>query len=423
MQSLMILGRQPSLGLAELESLYGSAAVIPVDGLAALVDVNPSSVEFDSLGGSIKYGKMLTILDTTDWRGIEKFLAQTIPGQADTLPEGKLTLGLSVYGLRVSPAGVQATGLTLKKVIRKSGRSVRLVPNNELELNTAQVLHNRLTGENGWELLLVRYGDKTILAQTVGVQDIESYTVRDRDRPKRDTRVGMLPPKLAQILINLAVGEVPIPRGAFPDYIEEEPEVSPNVIPTETPTILDPFCGTGVVLQEAVLMGYMAYGTDIDSRMVEYSRANIAWLPGKFETGDLPVPIEAGDATNYRWTEKFTHVASETYLGRPFTSLPSPEVLGQTVSECNLIIKKFLKNIGTQIDTGTRLALAVPAWQVRSGQFKHLPLLAGPSGSNLDSLEEIGYNRISFEHVRSEELLYYREGQVVARELLILTKQ
>ena len=28
--------------------------------------------------------------------------------------------------------------------------------------------------------------------------------IRDQNRPKRDARVGMLPPKLAQIMINLA---------------------------------------------------------------------------------------------------------------------------------------------------------------------------------------------------------------------------
>src|SRR5262249_8047041 len=154
---------------------------------------------------------------------------------------------------------------------KSSGRTVRLVPNQTAELSTAQVIHNKLTSPNGWELVLVRSGQQTIIAQTVSVQNIDSYTVRDRGRPKRDTRVGMLPPKLAQMLINLAVGPA--------EFEHIAPELSGDVClqPEDNAklraaranfTVLDPFCGTGVVLQEALLMGYRAYGSDLEARMV-----------------------------------------------------------------------------------------------------------------------------------------------------------
>ncbi len=398
--SLFILGRQPALGLAELESLYGAAGLRPVGREAALLDTDPAAVDFDRLGGAIKFGRVLTTLPSVDWRDIEKYLTGSLPKLAEDLPEGKLTLGMSVYNLRVSPAAIQALGLTLKKSIRKSGRSVRLVPNKELELNTAQVLHNNLDRDNGWELLLVRDGSQTIIGQTLRVQDIESYTIRDRERPKRDARVGMLPPKLAQIIINLAVSDQDKSQAA----------------------ILDPFCGTGVVLQEAGLMGLSTYGTDLDERMVRYTRDNINWVNDYLRVS-FQWKADVGDATTFVWDPIFNAVACETYLGRPFTALPNPEVLHQTVSEVNLIIKKFLKNIGSQVSSGTRMCVAVPAWQVRPGQFKHLPLLAGPSATNLDSLGELGYNRTIFEHVSSRDLLYYRADQVVARELLVLIKK
>lgn len=403
MQSLLILGRQPALGLAELESLYGAEALRPAGATAALLDIDTDKINFDRLGGSTRLAKVLTVLDTTDWRDIEKFLVSSTPEHAALLPEGKLTIGLSAYGIKVSPAAVNATGLSVKKSIRKSGKSARLVPNKSLELNTAQVLHNNLTGSNGWELLLVRDDRRTILAQTVQVQDIESYTIRDRERPRRDARVGMLPPKLAQIIINLAT-----------NYIHETDRT--DVIYLDRPTVLlDPFCGTGVVLTEAKLQGFGVYGTDIEQRMVEYSHANLEWLAEHFTTSDAPVKLEVGDATSHHWNPEPDVIACETYLGRPFTTPPVPEVLAQTISECNLIIKKFLKNVGSQVKPGFTLCLAVPAWQTRPGQFKHLPLL--------DSLEELRYNRISFEHVRNRDLLYYREDQVVARELLVLVKK
>ncbi|MEJ0073747.1 MAG: hypothetical protein WDN27_06825 [Candidatus Saccharibacteria bacterium] len=65
---------------------------------------------------------------------------------------------------------------------------MRLIPNNELELNTAQVVHNHLTGPQGWELLLIATSrNTTLVARTVSVQDIDSYTPA-RPRPTQARR-------------------------------------------------------------------------------------------------------------------------------------------------------------------------------------------------------------------------------------------
>ena len=411
MQSVMVLGRQPALGLAELESLYGSAKLRPAGGQAVIVDVDPCLLAFDRLGGSTKFCKLLTTLDTTNWKQVEKFLLQVSPGHSQTMPEGKMTLGLSLYGFDISLRQIEATGLSLKKAIRKTGRPVRRVPNKSAELNAAQILHNKLTGPNGWELVFIRDGGKTVVAQTVKVQDIESYTLRDRGRPKRDAKVGMLPPKLAQILLNLGAGQLAEETLSSICDIPADQEIP---LPLLEKTVLDAFCGTGVVLQEAVLMGYHAYGTDLEPRMVEYSKANLAWLADQSRLAPACCRVEIGDATSHHWQKPVDFVACETYLGRPFTARPDGETLAQTVADCNLIIKKFLQNIHDQITVGTRLALAIPAWQMRPNEFKHLPLI--------DSLSELGYNRVSFEHIRDEDLLYYRADQIVARQLLVLTR-
>jgi tRNA G10 N-methylase Trm11 len=412
MQSLMILGRQPALGLAELESLYGSAKLRPVGGKAVIVDVDPCLLAFDRLGGSLKFCKILTTLDTINWKQIEKFLIQVSPGHSQTMPAGKMRLGLSNIGLNIDLKQLEKTGLTVKKAIKKTGRNVRLVPNKEAELNTAQVIHNQLTGPTGWELVFIKDGLKTIIAQTVKVQDIISYTKRDRERPKRDARVGMLPPKLAQIIINLAVGQLPVDKlGSICD-IPAGQEIPLNLL---NKTILDPFCGSGVVLQEAALMGYHVYGTDLEQRMVDYSNDNLKWLlGGNSRLDSIDSKLESADATSDKW-DAFDFVASETYLGRPFTAKPDNEILARTVSECNLIIKKFLQNIGRQIKAGTRLCLAVPAWQVQPNEFRHLPLI--------DQISDLGYNRVRFEHIQDDDLIYYRSDQIVARQLLVITRK
>ena len=412
MQSLLTLGRQPLIGIAEVEALYGADKIRPIGDTALLIDVDPCLLAFDRLGGAIKFCKVLTTLDTTNWKQIERFLLQAAPDHAKQMPEGKMQLGLSVQGFDIGIRQLEATGLTIKKAIRKTGRSVRLIPNKEPELSSPQVIHNHLTGPTGWELVFVKNGDQTIVAQTVKVQDIASYTHRDRDRPKRDSKVGMLPPKLAQIIINLATG--PIPEAQL-SSICDTPADQPIPLKILNRTVLDPFCGTGVVLQEAALMGYHAYGTDLEPRMISYSQANMDWLFAEYGTPTDTLRLEQGDATEHNWPAPIDFVAGETYLGKPFTSAPEPDVLAQTANDCNTIIKKFLRNLHGQLQPGTRLCLAVPAWQTRPDEFKYLPLI--------DQIEELGYNRTRFEHVSDDKLIYYRLDQLVARQLLVLTSK
>lgn len=404
-KSLLFLGRQPALGLAELESLYGAENIIPVNETVAASTLPADKIHFSRLGGSIKLADSIGEITTTDWHRIEKTLLKQIPAIATSLAEGKIQFGLSVFGLKVNVKDIEATALRLKKAIRaKTNQSVRVTPNKEPVLSSAQVLHNHLTGPRGLEIVLVQAGNKTIIGRTVAEQDIEAYTKRDRNRPKRDARVGMLPPKLAQIIINLASKQI-TPKNTV---INREK-------PAHIGRLLDPFCGTGVLLQEAALMGYDLYGSDIEPRMTEFTKANIAWLRDTHKTDDFNMLIEVGNATNHIWSKPIDLIACEGYLGQPFSAFPSEEKLREVTNTCNQIMKGFLKNTAGQIESGTRLCIALPAWHRPNGTFEHLKLL--------DSLEELGYNRVSFAHVRDEELLYYRPNQVVARELLVITRK
>lgn len=382
-QSIAILGRQPALGLAELESLYGADKIQQIGNNAAALDVPVQEIDINRLGGSIKIAKLLTVIDSTNWKDIEKYLIDKFPDHVCCLPEGKLLLGLSVYGLSVSVKQINITALKLKKVTQANGHSARIIPNKTPEISSAQVLHNKLFTVLGWDLLLIKHRNQTYLAQTTAVQDINAYTARDQARPKRDARVGMLPPKLAQIIINLAN-------------------------PPENAMVLDPFCGTGVVLQEALLMGYGAYGTDLEPRMVEYSKANLEWL----KVGSN-WQVEQADATTAKW-DKFHAIAAETYLGRPFSALPAPEVLSEVMKDVDTIIKKFLQNLSQQTSSGFRLCIAVPAWKTKSG-FSHLKLL--------DNLGDLGYTRAVFTHADSKTMVYHRPEQIVGRELVVLIRK
>lgn len=393
-KSIFILGRQPSIGMAELESVLGSDHVQPLGAQAAGSDIEAADIPFARLGGSIRVATVLGELEAVQWPAVSRALIKTLPALLRDLPaEGKIKLGLSVFGVPAISQHLFRTGLELKKVCKQAGRSVRLVPNgDELALNSASVLHNQLTGDMGIELLLLRDGSTTWLARTTAVQDIDAYAARDQGRPKRDARVGMLPPKLAQTIVNLAAGTTP---------------------PAVETIILDPFCGTGVVLQEAAIMGYGVYGTDLETRMIDYTEKNLEWLSGRGVTVQ-PV-LEPGDATTHHWSPTPQAVACETYLGRPLTGWPNPGKLQEIIGTCNVILEKFMRNIGGQIPAGTRCCLAVPAWKSPDGRTYHLSLL--------DRLDELGYNRVSFEHAVDKELVYSRPDQIVARELLVITRK
>jgi tRNA G10 N-methylase Trm11 len=426
---LCILGRQPKLGLAELERLYGADALTPISEGAVLVDILLETILARPLGSTMKIAEVLKSFDTTNWQKVSQHTMRLFE---KALPySGKVTIGLSAYGFAISPREVQKTGITLKQRLKNRNGSIRVIPQTEVALNTAQVLHNKLgTADNKKEIIFVKTdAGQTIIAETRHVQDIEAYTFRDLGRPMRDAFVGMLPPKLAQTMINLSDALEFAPSATTPFSIPAAGKKMPSLLgpkgsreysgggvdrehSSAAPRLLDPFCGTGVLLQEAALMGYAVYGTDSSEKMIRYSRDNINWLT---QTHHLSFDwyLHAADARTETWQQPIDVVVCETYLGQPFSSEPDPEKLEKTRRECNAIVKEFLQNLAPQLASGTPLCIAVPAWHTKS-DVHHLPLL--------DDLVKIGYNRIDFTHASSEELVYHREDQIVGRELLVLTR-
>jgi SAM-dependent methyltransferase len=390
---IAIVGRQPDLGVAELERIYGADNVTAIfSSDAVLIDGDCSAGDLQRMGGSVKLATVLTTINSTKWHDIEKQLGKCVSEHLGALPEGKFRYGVSVYGIDIRVEAINAATLRLKKIVKAAGRSGRAVPNKAPALNSAQVIHNQLTSPIGAEFLVVRQGNTSIIARTIAEQDIDAYAARDQARPARDAFVGMLPPKLAQVMINLAYPSSDVTDGKA--------------------VILDPFCGTGVVLQEAALMGYDVYGTDYAEKMIRFSTKNLEWLKEKFGT-DFNYILEEADAMNAQW-QPFNAVACETYLGQPFSATPSPSKLEEVMQNCDHIISEFMRNVGSQIPSGTPLCLGVPAWRGDNGWITHLPLIK--------KLDQLGYRQIEFKNIDPKNLLYYRPDQIVARELLVLEK-
>lgn len=372
-----VLGRQPLISVAELESLFADVRLVAPNlaefTLATNSPRDPVGLpNINRLGGTLK---------------IAELIDQPLAGFWQTLPaSGKVTLGVSDFSRGARAYTSQKEALKYKRALVKLGHSVRIIPNQEAALSSATSLHNKLYKD--LKIELIKNGNK--FYRVVAVQQIEAYVKRDQARPARDARVGMLPPKLAQILINLC--------GSLPDGSR----------------LLDPFCGTGVVLQEAFLMGYVPYGTDLNERMIEYSKRNLEWLSNN-KQANVAFALQQGDAQSFQWVPPIDAVACETYLGPPMSQAPVEIKLRQAKQECKSIILGFLKNLAEQIKINTPVVIAVPAWLRSDGRYERLNLL--------DEIGKLSYNVVRFKNLGQKDLLYHRDGQVVAREIIVLRKK
>lgn len=389
---VFVLGRQPEISLAELQAVYRQTPKLLASHLAGLdIAQETALATAKNLGSIVKVAELISGSFTLDANSIAR-LAHRLFGQTT----GKVTFGVSYHGSSAKSKLATNFSQAMRASLEQSGHSVRLVPSEQAALSTAAVLHNKLAIGNPKKvefLLAPAPGShRLVVAKTIYVQDISTYTLRDRGRPRRDTRNGMLPPKLAQTMINLARGACQLIR------------------PTN---LLDPFCGTGVILQEAGLMGLTTYGSDNNPRMIDYTQTNLDWLVRRYQLASRP-RLTIADATDFNWQQwlapdRLELIASETYLGRPYTSPPHLSELKSNLHDCNVIIGKFIANLSPQLPSGAGVCLGVPAWYIRDN-IHHLPCLADLPRHKLRSV------------TTGANLIYHRPDQVVGRELLVLQK-
>jgi len=387
MDYLGILGRQQKLSLAELEVLYGAKNVEQFSETSALFTTD--SFDIERLGGLIKAGEVVLTLRKAQWKEVSTKVIHFYSRKFSKV-DHKITIGISVYDWNVPVRDIQKLGLILKSSLKKSNVSLRLIPNQEQALSSATSHHNKLgLSANKIELLISKDKDGNVMvAESTGAQNITSLAARDQGRPKRDAFIGMLPPKLALMMVNLS-GTAKESR------------------------ILDPFCGTGVVLQEAALLGHDVYGTDLSEKMVDYSTANMKWLLEK-QYLSTDVVVHHGDAMETQWHAPVGTVVAETYLGQPFSAPPAADKLQKVQRICNDVISQFFTNLAPQIASGTPLCIAIPAWRDSVGRLSHLSLIG--------NLKRYGYEHIQLQHASTDDLIYFRDDQIVARQLLLLKK-
>lgn len=344
----------------------------------------PASV--DDFGSIVKIGEILSDrLMATD----SEKIAETIAESLVKFGKRKISFGLSIYGSSAFTRQVdRRLAFNIKKRLQVAvGVPVRYIAaKSGFELNSAQVTHNSLISRGG-DFLLVQSGKQLVVARTISVQNIESFAHRDYGRPCRPAKVGMLPPKLAKTMINLA-------------------DAGSGV------GIIDPFCGSGTVLQEALLMGYDTCGSDNSAQMISCSQKNLDWLQREYKVENF---FEVGlqDAARFKLgsTIKNYAVVTEGYLGQPFSAAPSTARLATLQSELIRLYLGFLNNLLSQTNLPKSAVMCLPFWRTNSG-YNDLKVI--------DQIEKLGYTVRQFQSVDSSQLRYQRPNQIVGRQVLVL---
>ncbi len=401
------IGHQPHLSLAEL------AATVP--GFTLHQKLDRSVVLFDSaialdadfldmLGGTVVLAEKIE-KDKLSMDDIPTLFAERL-----LTVKGKATFSLRTLGLQAGT--VKDLYRKSKLQLKKKGKPTRYVGNERTAAPSIVLRQNGLLdGKGGCELCIIQGEDLFWVGQTVGAQDVEAYTKRDMEKPVRDTTVGLLPPKLAQILINLGLW---LAKG---NSKISHPETR-NPKPANQPTVFDPFCGTGVIPMECLIRGFPVLASDKSEKAVTGCTKNLDWLRKHFEIkkSDVPSTIWKQDATKpFELKVKPDVIVTETSLGPSLQKRPTAKDSQKLRSENEKMQIEFLKNCALTLP-GVSLVCTWPVWFPSKEPV--------PLERVFDAAAKLGYQAVlppTLEIVGDRmSLLYRRPDQFVGREIVML---
>ncbi len=417
------LGRESKISTAELQAVFSveniSIHSTRKDNQYLIIETKEKldlQYFMSKLGGTIKILEGIDDATMQRCNNENELIDKTVSYLDTTLPTGKVHFSLS--GSNANKIAIQ-----IKKELKAIKRSVRYIEPK----NTATILHNKLV-EKQTDLTLI---GKDIFV-TRAIQPIEEFGERDFGRPGRDDKSGMLPPKLAKILINLSKAKA-------------------------SETILDPFCGSGTIIMEALLMGFQnIIGTDISPKAIDYTKQNLKWLQENNQ--------QLANKTISELTKLFqldvNHIAKkfepnsisaiifEPFMGKPLTGKESKSELVSQANELSPLYTNAFKNFHSVLVPGGTVTAIIPKFKLElnysqnkkvnnkgndklSPQAKFVNQHSNPPPKSsiiwikiscIEKIEKLGFSLIPLTE-DSDSLLYHRKNQHVGREIWQFKKQ
>lgn len=416
MMYAFVLGRVFTLSLAEIIEVLRnqdiSFVLLAISKDAAIIEVE-QGLDFENLqkqlGGTIKIVKIIDVVKKRERDSINFALQNYFkPGtlKKDYFKEyaGKKQFGVSVYALHPSLQTLgeaKRLGMSIKKSLQVGGVSLRaLLPEFNSSALASVVVTKNLLLQKGAEICVFAGIEKVYVGKTLAVQDFEDYGRRDYQRPVRDEKQGMIPPKVAQIMLNFSGAK----KGS---------------------TIFDPFCGVGTILQEGILLGYKVAGSDINKTAILNSETNLEWFRNRYKVAPGKYQVETADVRDVEKSfpkAQFEAVVTEGSLGPIYSYLPKDAEMRANFEDLKVIWLSAFTEFKKILKPGGRVVICLPAYKTTETDYMLFP--------SVDFITDLGYTIEDHfpEQVRKivpylritarNSMIYDRKDQVVAREII-----
>ncbi len=253
-------------------SLTGNVALINIE---STTDFDPGRV-IEELGGTVKIFELIGPRSSNLAGQVFETVFAKKAGESK-----KFNYGISSYVRDLDQRGINKAGLEAKRLFEGTLKSRFVALREGKELSSILSLKNKMVGEG----VEVGVFDKQI-GILVALSNPEEWSKRDYDKPAGDKKSGMAPPKLARMMVNIALSEAkPKVKTPNPKEIQKNKNQNSEVsalgsraLDFDHCVVVDPFCGSGNILLEAMLFGCDVVGSDVSEKAVNDTRANIEWL-------------------------------------------------------------------------------------------------------------------------------------------------
>ncbi len=272
--------------------------------------------------------------------------------------------------------------VTIKKYLKERDVSSRFV-NQDFSNMSSAIINGEKLVERWSDFTIINTWETIYLGQTIWVQNIEAYSKRDYGK-SRDMQIGMLPPKLSQIMINLSGGK----------------------------NIYDPFCWLGTILIESQHMwNKNVYGSDFNLEMVEASSKN---------TGSSSIFLfDARDmAENKIFENSIDAIVTEGFLGEIMTKKNiGHERIDIQRKNLSKLYEKFFSGL-KDIWFNWNIVISFPFWEVDKKYFYFTEIYE--ILSKYCEIQPLFPTNLDIYPTKSGSLLYKRDTQLVWREIFKL---
>ncbi|MCK4996760.1 hypothetical protein KAS08_00515 [Candidatus Pacearchaeota archaeon] len=184
------------------------------------------------------------------------------------------------------------------------------------------------------EFYIFCYEDAGVTYFGTSTQEYDSKDVKNRDMNKPMRRELLaISPRLSKILINLS--------GAKPRDL-----------------MLDPFCGVGGILQEALIKGINVHGIDKDKQATIDAIANLEWMKENYKFNSK-YTIENKDSRKTPDLQ-FSGIATETPLGKVLRKKPNDNEAKQIIRNFEAYMIPILSKLAKVKKPKANIAITFP---------------------------------------------------------------